>query len=242
MIHRFQDCGAIGAMRSPELAQLDDQLLDGLEFCSRVYTLFETIRREPDGPSRLRLRPSRLEKKLLEELMPICRYVQVAYRPGRYISVRWVDGNQRWDAELLQVGAYVGRNQYPAKAYLEVTCTMHPNEYLARELLDTKGVAFGSEGIRRLKDGTIESIPTPFKNDEFITTYAVSLKDRIAAKSACDYPADTTLVVQCNLNTIYSPDEWNQLVNSVRESVSAAPFPEIYLYDPIGQHSASLYF
>jgi hypothetical protein len=76
------------------LDEFDGKLLDGLEFCSKVYALFESIRHADDGPSRLRMRPSRLEKKLLEELLPICKYVQASYRLGRYISVCWVDGSQ----------------------------------------------------------------------------------------------------------------------------------------------------
>ena len=93
-------------MSNNPLAQFDGVLLDGLEFCSRVYAHYESVRNADDGPSRLRMRPSRLEKKLLEELLPICKYVQASYRPGRYISVRWVDGDQPYDAELLQRGAY----------------------------------------------------------------------------------------------------------------------------------------
>jgi hypothetical protein len=55
----------------------------------------------------MRMRPSALEKKLLEELLPICMYVQASYRPGRYTSVRWLKGNQAYDAEVRQVGAHM---------------------------------------------------------------------------------------------------------------------------------------
>lgn len=37
---------ALGVTEGPSLAELDGQLLDGLYFCSRVYSLFET------GPQR----------------------------------------------------------------------------------------------------------------------------------------------------------------------------------------------
>jgi hypothetical protein len=150
-------------MSKSALSQFDGNILDGLEFCSKVYALFESIRSADNGPSRLRMRPSRLEKKLLEELLPICKYIQTHYRPGRYISVRWVDGSQQYDAEIIQRGAYVTQNYYPEHAHLEVTCTMHRNEHLSRELLETKGGAFGLEGIRRLKNGEIESLPVDFR-------------------------------------------------------------------------------
>ena len=228
-------------MKPVALAQFDGQPLDGLEFCSKVYALFESIRSTDDGPSRMRRRPTRLEKKLLEELLPICKYVQASYRPGRYISVRWIDGNQQCDAELLQTGAYVTHNYYPAKASLEVTCTMHPNDHLSRELLDTKGGAFGLEGIRRLKDGSIESVPVSYKNREFIDSYAALLQARIAKKAKLPFPENTTLVVQCTLNMPYMPDEWEELIARIRPSVPSSPFREIYLYDTVGQYSVSLY-
>ncbi len=223
-------------METAPLAEFDGNLLDGLEFCSKVYALFESIRSAPDGPSRFRMRPTTLEKKLLEELLPICQYVQASYRPGRYMSVRWINGNQQYDAELLQRGGYVSENYYPENAFLEVTCTMHPNEYLSRELLETKGSAFGLEGIRRLKNGDIESVPKCYTNREFVESYANLLQDRIASKTSKPYPKNTTLIVQCTLNMPYMPDEWADLMDRVKPALSGAPFREIYFYDTLGQH------
>lgn len=228
-------------MESTPLAQFDGVLLDGLDFCAKVYSLFESIRSTSDGPSRMRRRPTRVEKRLLDELLPICTYVQASYRPGRYMSVRWIDGNQQCDAELQQRGAYVTENYYPAESFLEVTCTMHPKEYLSRELLDTKGGAFGVEGIRRLKDGNIESVPVSYKNRDFVDSYAKLLRARISTKAKQPYPANTTLIVQCTLNMPYTPDEWAHLLACVEPSITAAPFREIYLYDTLGHHSASLH-
>ncbi len=76
------------------LSEFDGQLLDGLDFCRRVYSLFDLIRSAPNGIERIRLKSCPVEKKLMGELLPICRYIQTYYRLGRYISVRWVDGNQ----------------------------------------------------------------------------------------------------------------------------------------------------
>jgi len=227
-------------MSTTPLAQFDNKLLDGLEFCSRVYALFETIRGAEDGPSRLRMRPSRLEKKLLEELLPICKYVQASYRPGRYISVRWVNGNQKFDAEILQSGAYVSRNSYPAMGYLEVTCTMHGNDYLIRELLETKGAAFGLEGIRLLKSGEIESIPVVDPNEDFIESYSKIVLEQIARKAEASYPKNTILIVQCTLNSVYMPDEWEKLIARVREGLPETSFQEVYLYDIAWQYQALL--
>lgn len=91
----------------PSISAIDGQLLDGLCFCTKVYELFESIRATDDGRSRLRMRASAVEKKLVEELLPICKYIQTKYRAGRYISIRWVSGNQQFDAEARQCGSYV---------------------------------------------------------------------------------------------------------------------------------------
>jgi len=223
------------------LAQFDGVLLDGLDFCSKVYALLESIRNASDGPSRLRRRPSKVEKKLLEELLPICAYLQASYRPGRYISVRWIDGNQTYDAELLQRGAYVTQSYFPEAGFLEATCTMHENEYLSRELLDTRGNAFGLDGIRRLQNGEIESVPVSYTNCEFIDSYASIVIDQISRKASKPYPADTTLIVQCTLNFPYMPDEWRELMSRVQAALPTSGFREVYLYDPVCYYSQLLY-
>jgi hypothetical protein len=224
------------------LLQFDGNLLDGLEFCSKVYALFEEIRDSDNGTTRLRMRPSQVEKRLLEELLPICRYVQASYRLGRYISVRWINGSQSYDAELVQRGAYVCENYYPAASYIEVTCAMHPNEYLSRELLETKGGGFGLDGIRRLKSGEIESVPVSYENMSFVDSYSKILLERISKKSEMHYPENTTLIVQCTLNMPYMPNEWDALMAIIEKELPQSPFREIYIYEnTICQYSKSFY-
>lgn len=222
------------------LAQLDDKLLDGLQFCSIAYAGFESIRNSPEGTSRLRKR-LRPEKKLLEEILPICNYVQASYRPGRYISVRWVNGSQQFDAQLVQRGAYVCKNYYPESAFLEVTCSMHANEYLIRELLDTKGFAFGGDGIRRLKNGDIESVPVSYTNRQFVETDTSQILNRIEEKSKVTYPNNTILIVDCTLSLQYMPDEWDDLMERVLRGLPKTQFSEIYLYNAVGQYSKSFH-
>ncbi len=133
------------------LDEIHDRLLDGLVFCARVYELFESVRNSEDGRSLLRMRRGDTAKKLLEELLPICKYVQANYRAGRYILVKWVNGNQQYDAEIQQWGGYMEHSRVPSIAHLEVTCVMHANDYLVRELLDQGGVAFAVEETHRDK-------------------------------------------------------------------------------------------
>jgi hypothetical protein len=119
------------SMADPAVSQIDGKVLDGLQFRAKVYGLFENIRSTPEGRSRLRMRASEVEKKLVEELLPICKYVQTKYRAGRYISVKWVNGSQQFDAEISQSGAHVELGDYPAAGPLELMDVMHPNDYLS---------------------------------------------------------------------------------------------------------------
>jgi hypothetical protein len=228
-------------MSNPSLAQFDSNLLDGLDFCGKVYRLFEDIRTAHDGRSRLRMRASQVEKKLVEELLPICKYVQTMYRTGRYISVKWVSGNQQFDAEVRQSGGYVDLGRFPSDAHLEVTCVVHPNDYLSRELLDGGGVAFGVEGIRReKKTGDIKSELVIRTNGDFIDSYCALVLSQIIKKADITYPTDTTLIVQCALNTLYMPDEWEALVVKVRAGLPSHCFREIFMYDVVSEYWTSL--
>lgn len=49
-----------------DLSAFDGRLLDGLNFCRKVYLLFEQIKAGPDGTTRLRMRPAKVEKRLIE--------------------------------------------------------------------------------------------------------------------------------------------------------------------------------
>jgi hypothetical protein len=228
-------------MSSYPLHEFNSIELDGLDFCSRVYRLFESIRSAIGGESRLRLRPTDVEKKLLEELLPICRYVQASYGPGRYISVRWIDGSQGFDAEIRQHGMYVELGYQPAVGFLEVTCTMHPKDYLLRELLDSKGIAFGPDGLRRVKGRDIESVPVTYANRHFVEAFARTISSQIEKKSRIVYPDETTLIVQCTLDRPYMPDEWDELMALVTASLPPNGFREIYLFDTVCHYSKSVF-
>ena len=64
------------------LESLDGCQLDGLEFCTRAYTAFDQIRSHPRGVEELRLLTSKRAKRLVEEVMPITRYIQARYSPA----------------------------------------------------------------------------------------------------------------------------------------------------------------
>lgn len=79
----------------------------GSPFCKKVYDWFNQVRATDDGITKLRLRPSKDENRLLEELIPLARYVQARHREGRRVRVQWYAGSQPYDAVLSSVGVLV---------------------------------------------------------------------------------------------------------------------------------------
>lgn len=227
-------------MTTEPLAELNGVLLDGLDFCARTYMLFERLRQTLDGPNRLRLRDSNTEKKLLEEMLPICKYIQFYYRAGRYISVRWIDGNQSFDAELHQNGAYVDQGYYPETAYLEVTSAMHENEHWIWKLLSSGSPAFAPEGIAKPKRKPAISEPVVFRNAGHVERFVPIVLRQLSKKAEVSYPADTSLVVQCCLNSLYTPDNWELLVREVKRQMPVHSFREILLFEGTREYAATL--
>src|SRR5689334_18068780 len=88
----------MGKRKPLDLSALDDNLLDGLRFCTKAYDLLDQIRAEPDGLGKIRLLSSKREKRLLEELLPIAQYIQARYRTGNRLKIRWLSGSQPYDA------------------------------------------------------------------------------------------------------------------------------------------------
>lgn len=62
----------------------------------------------------------------------------------------------------------------------------------------------------------------------------------IQAKAAADYPSDTTLIVNVELNGLYLTEEWFQLTNLVRERCPSHRFVEVFLCAGPGLYSTPL--
>jgi hypothetical protein len=226
----------------PDLLSLDGVLLDGLDFCGKVYDLFDQVSEGPDGVAKLRLRPTKVEKRVIEELIPLAHYVQARYREGRRIKVRWFSGSQPYDAVLWSSGAMVKRGVAPRRLLVEVTTSVHPNEYLARRLLHERGGSFGVKGISRDKQtGEIVSKPYVHKNDEFASDLAAQIIERLQSKGKKGYSAGTVLVINCVANGIILPSEWNDAVDRVAKAQAHLGFREIFLIEMVTSHSATLY-
>ncbi len=227
--------------RQLSLSTFDGQLLDGLDFCAKVYDLFDQVKKSPDGIARLRLRPTKTEKRLLEELIPIARYVQARYREGRRIKVRWLSGSQPFDAILWSSGDLVKHRMAPRKLLVEVTTSVHPNEHLARRLLHERGGSFGVKGIFRDKrTGAIVSEPN-VGHGEIATDLANQVLERLKSKSNKNYSPGTVLIVNCVANGLTLPSEWNDAVERVTNAQAHLAFRELFLIEQVLSHSATLY-
>ena len=226
-----------------DLSTFDGRLLDGLTFCRKVYELFNQTRAGADGIANLRLRPTKLEKRLIEELIPLARYVQERYREGRRIKVRWLSGSQPFDAILLSSGAFVEKGYAQKRLVVEVTTSVHQNEHLARELLHEQGHAFGVKGIsRNRKTRAIVSTPYVTTNDERETDLAAQIIDRIKSKSEKGYAPETVLIVYCVPKGLTLEDEWDEAVKRVTQADAHHAFKEVFLIDTgLASYSATLY-
>lgn len=221
-------------MSHPKLAALHNQLIDGLDFCGKAYAIFDEIANSSDGAHQLRGKGR--PKKLVEEVFPICRYIQTFYTSGRHIVVRWLDDNQPYDAKVEFWGAQVDLGLWPESGTLEVTQAVHHNAYLMRELLDTQGGAFGLEGIRMSKESGIRTVttePTSYTNHSYIEDMChiilTAIKPKAEKLAKGRYPSDTTLIVDCDLVILFFPDDWAQLIAKVKSQLPPHQFVRIFL-------------
>jgi hypothetical protein len=228
--------------RNLSLSSFDNHLMDGLLFCKRVNDWFMQIREGPNGKERLRLRKGRSEKKLVEELLPIARYIQARYGPGRRLRVRWVLGDQQYDARLLSSGGFVDYGFAPKSQCIEVTTVVHENDHLLRKLLNDGGPTFGVKGISLdRKTKTISSRPYGYTNSEAENDLTQKILERLKDKNSIAYPPDTVLVIQCFLDRLFLEDEWNRSIEEVRHVGLEHRFREVFVCDPIHSYSATIW-
>jgi hypothetical protein len=171
------------------------------------------VRGGADGIAKLRLRPTKNEKRLIEELTPIAHYVQARCREGRRIKVRWFSGSQPYDATLWSSGAFVKLRMAPRKLSLRsqrpfiktstsrVGCSTSGGERIAE-----KGI------LRNKKTGDIVSRPHVHTPDELATDLAGQILERLKSKSDKNYSPGTVLVVNCVPNGLILDSEWNDAI------------------------------
>lgn len=224
-----------------DLYVFDNHLMNGLLFCKRVYDLFTKIRNSHHGIRKLRLRKGKVEKKLIEELIPIARYIQARYNQGRQLRVRWIDGRQRYDARLLSVGPLADKRLFPKKQFAEVTTAVHENDHILRRLIDEQGGAFSVNGIKlKQKPKGVESSPYVYRNDEAQTDLTNRILRRIQSKSKKEYPPKTVLLVQCFLDTTFLQNEWDDTIDNLIKMRIDHKFYEIFVFDSNSHYTATI--
>jgi hypothetical protein len=225
-----------------ELDQINDRLLDGLVFCGKAYRLFGKIKASTGGIQKLRLRQEHTVKRLIEEVIPVARYVQMRYSHGRRINVKWIDGKQQYDAYLLSSGPQVENGIFPRRQFLEITTAVQHNDHLVRFHINDTGYAFSAKGTTRHKT-TKEIVSTPYvyKNYEAEDDFVRIIVCRINDKSNIKYQKNTVLVIQCMFGGVVYESEWNYIVDQVKKHVGTYKFDEIFLFDSNINYFATLY-
>lgn len=209
--------------------KLKYRYVDGLEFCRIAYDLFEYVKEHDQDGYELRKRPRNI-KELIEEILPISVYVRTKYRLGNYIQVCWTSRTACFDAEIK-----VMEESY----FLEVTCAVHPKEYLVRELLNKQGYCYAADGVKKIgRDITTECIS--YDNSSFIEHFVDLIALRIHKKMGKNYPQNTILIICCELDIIYFSHEWNILEEKVRALNIEHNFKEIFIYDSSTEKSFTM--
>ncbi len=232
----------MGKRRQLDLLTFDGKLLDGLRFCRKVYDLIEQVKSDPGGVAKLRIRSQKLEKRLIEELIPLARYVQARYQEGRRIKVRWLAGSQNHDAVLLSSGEKVKHRVVPKELLVEVTTSYSDNDHLARRQLHEEGMTWGPKSISQdKKTGKTVSKPYVFTNDERALDLAEQILKRIKDKAGKGYPPGTVLIVNCFPSGVLLDDEWDKAMTLVRDAGLHDAFREVFLIELVRSNSATLY-
>ena len=216
---------------SIDLSRIDGQLIDGLAFCTKVYSIYDKAAASVGGVSALRLLKTREHKRLLEELLPMARYVLARYQEGVRLAVKFRSGSQPYDAELKLSGPLL-IVLLPNDALLEVTTVVHENQHLHRQLVDSQGWAASPEALFKDKQtGTIRSEPRARLVPEVIIEWAGRISESIAAKAAKNYPPSTILIVNVVPTMILERWLFEQLITQVKDKGVVHPFLEVFIVE-----------
>ena len=77
--------------------------------------------------------------------------------------------------------------------------------------------------------------------NEPIQWLASKIRDIITKKNTIAYPKNTVLIVQCHPESLILEWEWNDVVDKLRNPEIDRQFAEVFLYEPVGRLTATLY-
>ena len=224
------------------LSDFDDKLLNGFLFCEMAYALWEDIRQTADGIERLRLRKSDEDKKLVEELIPVAKYIQDHYSYGRQLKVKWKNGSQNYDAELYSSGFFVEHEEAPQHCYIEVTTAVHKNDHILRNLIHEGEGRFTVKGVKKdsLKKKYISEVYL-YDGYEHVIDLADQILKRIIAKNEKNYPDNTVLIIRCCTDTLICDYEWEAAIHKVKKEKVQCRFKEVFVFDSNHRYTSTIY-
>ena len=143
---------------------------------------------------------------------------------------------------LLSSGFLVEKGMAKKREHVEVTTAIHEKDHLRRRLLHEQGGTFGVRGISvDKKTKKIISNPVVVNGNEPIDWLASKIRDIIAKKNTIAYPKNTVLIVECHPESLILEWEWNDVVDKLRNPGIEHRFAEVFLYEPVGRLTATLY-
>jgi hypothetical protein len=118
----------------------------------------------------------------------------------------------------------------PKKAIVEVTTSVHQNDYLKRQRLHQEGVAFGVKGLSRdKKTGAIVSEPYVEGAGAVAADLAAQILDRIKSKSAKSYWPARVSIVNCVPDGVLFEEDWHEALDRVAKAQEHLAFREVFL-------------
>jgi hypothetical protein len=217
-------------MQASESNMLDEfprSFLSTAKFVERAYRAWERL--DADA---IRMRSGDGTKELIEEVLPIAAFIKHLEVSFRQIRCKLANANKNHDATILISGEEVEDGFLKPSYYLEVTSAMSPTDYLEREALTRNGFVFGGGDIRRdvsKKSGDIVSNAAARDGTAAVENLSRWISERIAAKTAKDYPQPCILVVSVYPERRFNIHEWAEAVASVGCRIDSDPFDARYV-------------
>jgi hypothetical protein len=227
-------------MKTPvDLSIFEGKLMNGLDFCKKVYDVVYNIRNGPNGDEAVALRDCPQLKDLVQKLIPLSKFVQERYGPNRRLKVRWLNGIGGYDAQVLSSGAFVGKRVWPRRQWVEITAIVHDHDPRFQPPPSKRELMFEFRGssvnasTRKMgglpKDGSAEA------------GLAQKILEQVQTNGALRHPRHTVLVIECFLSNSFFQDDWERTIALVRGCQKRPSFSEIFVCDSIQGYSATIY-
>lgn len=201
-------------------------------FIKNAFSAFENLQQSDNGKTILRLRKGDFAKKLIEEILPIAIFLKYFKKLGVNLHCQYFPGDQSgYDAKMYCEGTLVENHFLKSEYSLEVSLACHPKDYLMRECLEKGVPCFGGDGIERLRNGTIESVPIVTDPDEIIQKLANWIESRLTSKENKGYPdaASTFLIIPIFPDILLWPNEWTEILQKLKLTADNSSFCDLFI-------------